>query len=47
MTLPSAQYFSNAIVGQMQVGADVNLYRQDTAPKYAVGQGFTRGDGND
>ena len=47
MTLPSAQYFSNAIVGQMQVGADVNLYRQDTAPKYAVGQGFTRGDGNE
>lgn len=46
MALPSAQYFTNAIVGNMQAGADVNIYRQDTAAKYPIGVGFTRGDGN-
>lgn len=46
MALPSPQYFSNSIVGMMQAGADVNIYRADTAPKYPVGQGFQRADGH-
>ncbi len=46
MALPSPQYFSNAIVGNMQSGADVNVYRTDSAPKYPIGQGFYRADGN-
>ena len=40
MALPSTQYFSNAIVGQMMVGADVNIFRADVNQAYAIGQGF-------
>lgn len=46
MALPSDQYFTNSIVGNMQAGADIDLYRNDASQKYPVGQGFTRGDGN-
>src|SRR3990167_3061846 len=46
MTLPTSQRFANSIVGQMQAGADVDIFRIDTTCKYAVGQGFTRADGN-
>lgn len=46
MALSSLTYYSNSIVGNMQVGADVDVHRVDTAPKYPVGQGFTRADGN-
>lgn len=46
MALPATQRFTNATVGQMQVGADVNIFKVDTSCQYALGQGFTRGDGN-
>lgn len=46
MALPATQRFSNATVGQTQAGADIVIYRVDTACQYAVGQGFTRADGN-
>ena len=46
MALSSSTYYSNGIVGQMMTGADVDITRADTAPKYPVGQGFTRADGN-
>tara|TARA_R110000868_G_scaffold411521_1_gene705136 strand:+ start:1617 stop:2450 length:834 start_codon:yes stop_codon:yes gene_type:complete len=46
MALNSATYYSNAIVGQMMAGVDVDVTRADAAPKYPVGQGFTRADGN-
>lgn len=42
----STNYFSNAIVGQPGVGADIDLYASSSTPKYQVGFGFTRGDGN-
>jgi hypothetical protein len=37
--------FSNAIVGQMMTGADVDIYDISDLPKFPVGQGFTRADG--
>jgi len=37
--------FNSAIVGQMMVGADVDIYEIDSTPKYPVGQGFERSDG--
>lgn len=46
MALSSSTYYSNSIVGQMMAGADVDVTRADSAPKYPVGQGFTRADGN-
>lgn len=46
MALNSSTYYSNSIVGQMMAGADVNVYDTHTAPKYPIGQGFTRADGN-
>lgn len=46
MALPSLQRFTNAIVGQMGAGADVNVFETSATCKYALGQGFTRGDGN-
>lgn len=42
----STNYFSNAIVGQPMVGADIDIYRVDLTPKYQIGFGFTRADGN-
>lgn len=46
MALSTSTYYSNAIVGQMMAGVDVDVTRADAAPKYPVGQGFTRADGN-
>lgn len=46
MALNTATYYGNGIVGQMMVGSDVDVTRADAAPKYQVGQGFTRADGN-
>lgn len=45
MAVSTNSYFSNAIVGQTQIGADFNIYDVSTTPKYAVGLGFTRSDG--
>lgn len=46
MTLNSTRYFSNSIVGTPLVGADINIYETHAVPKYNVGFGFTRADGN-
>lgn len=46
MAVSTSSYFSNAIVGTPGQGADVDLYQSSTLPKYQVGFGFTRGDGN-
>src|SRR3990167_1530797 len=46
MAVSSSSYFSNSIVGQIQVGSDIDIYRVDSTPKYSVGIGFVRGDGN-
>lgn len=46
MALTASTYFSNAIVGQMMSGVDVDVTRADSSPKYPIGQGFTRADGN-
>lgn len=42
----STSYFSNAIIGVPQVGADVDIHQVDLTPKFAVGFGFARADGN-
>ena len=42
----ATHYFSNSIIGVPTVGADINVYDVATSPKYAVGFGFTRADGN-
>lgn len=46
MALSTSSYFSNSIQGQPGLGADIDLYSSESNPKYAVGFGFTRGDGN-
>jgi hypothetical protein len=46
MTLNASRYFSNAIVGTPQVGADINILEVHATPRFAVGFGFTRSDGN-
>ena len=46
MAYSLASYFNNAIVGQTQVGAGVNLYDSSTNAKFAVGTKFERSDGN-
>lgn len=46
MALNALTYYSNSIVGQMMAGADIDVTRADSAPKYPIGQGFTRADGN-
>ena len=45
MAVSTDATFSNAIVGQMMIGADVDIYQIDDLPKYPIGQGFTRSDG--
>ncbi len=45
MAVSTNSYFSNAIIGTPQVGADIDLYGTDLTPKLAVGTGFTRSDG--
>lgn len=46
MAVTETNYFNNAIVGQLMVGGDIDVLRIDTTPKFAVGTGFTRSDGN-
>lgn len=46
MALSSSTYYTNSIVGQMMVGTDVDVTAAHSAPKYPVGQGFIRADGN-
>jgi hypothetical protein len=36
MTLNATRYFSNSIVGQPQVGADINILETNALPKYNV-----------
>jgi hypothetical protein len=38
-------YYSNAIVGTPQVGADINVHELHSTPKFAIGFGFERADG--
>lgn len=45
MAVSTDATFSNAIVGQMMIGADVDIFAIDDLPKYPIGQGFTRADG--
>lgn len=45
MAVNSESWFSNAIVGVPQVGADVNIYEEHTTPRFAVGTKFERQDG--
>ena len=46
MAVSTNSYFSNSIIGVPQVGADIDIYESNITPKYAVGFGFTRADGN-
>jgi len=46
MAFTTSNYFSNSLVGQPGLGTDINIYDVHTSPKYAVGFGFTRADGN-
>lgn len=46
MALSTSTYYSNAIVGQMMAGVDVDVTSAHSTPKFPVGQGFTRADGN-
>lgn len=46
MAYNTDSYFNNAIVGQMQAGADIDIFEISDAPKLAIGTGFTRSDGS-
>jgi hypothetical protein len=46
MAISTSSYFSNAIIGEPQLGSDVDIYSVDSNPKYYVGFGFRRADGN-
>lgn len=46
MALSTSTYYSNSIVGQMMAGADIDVTSADPAPRYPIGTGFTRADGN-
>ena len=46
MAVSTTSYFSNSIIGVPQVGADIDIYETGSNPKYAVGFGFQRADGN-
>jgi len=45
MAVSTDSVFSNAIVGNMMTGADVDIFQIDDLPKFPIGQGFTRADG--
>ena len=46
MAVNATSYFSNAIVGVPQVAAgQVNVYKEDTSPRFAIGTKFERQDG--
>jgi len=46
MAVSANSYFSNSVVGQMNVGSDIDIYETSSTPKFAVGTGFQRADGN-
>ena len=46
MALSSVAYYSNAIVGNPQVGSDIDIYATHATPHFPVGYGFKRADGN-
>ena len=46
MAIKYNTYFSNAIIGVPQAGADIDITEVNTTPKLAVGFGFQRADGN-
>jgi len=46
MAVSTDVYFSNSIVGQAMAGTDIDVYSAHTSPKYAIGFGFQRADGN-
>lgn len=46
MAVSTTNYFSNAIVGVPQVGADVDIYKQHATPQFAIGTKFERQDGS-
>ena len=46
MAVSTNSYFSNSIIGVPQVGADIDIYETGSNPKYAIGFGFERADGN-
>jgi len=45
MAVSTSVWYGNGIQGVPGVGADVDIYATHTTPKFAVGTGFTRGDG--
>lgn len=45
MAVSTSSWFSNAIVGVPQIGADVNVYEEHTTPRFAIGTKFERQDG--
>ncbi len=46
MAISASSYFSNSLVGQMQIGSDVDIYETSSLPKFSIGTGFQRQDGN-
>jgi hypothetical protein len=46
MAVGTNTYFSNAIPGMVNVGADIDIFETNLNPKWAVGTGFSRQDGN-
>jgi hypothetical protein len=42
----SNNFYSSAIVGQPQAGADIDIHGRHTTPQFSVGFGFQRSDGN-
>ena len=46
MSLDSQRSFNNAISGQTNCGADVNIFDIHATPRFAVGTRFVRQDGN-
>lgn len=46
MAISANNYYSNSIIGVPQAGADIDIYEASPSPKYAIGFGFQRADGN-
>lgn len=44
--LSTTNWYSNSIIGVPQTGSDINVYDRHTSPRFAVGFGFERADGN-
>ncbi len=47
MAIDTNSYFSNAVQGMTQVGADYNIYEHNETPKYQLGTRIKRQDGNE